>query len=357
MRLLINTSTLLSPKTGVGVYTLNVAKRLSELNEDTTFFSGRFTRELEVKELEGLKGFLKRYPLLWNTLKKLAYGLLSRSSQSFDLYFEPNFIPMLRVKSRAVITTVHDLSFLRRDWLPEHRYLFFKENFPKYLGRSDAFVVPSEFVKGELVEVFGIDTGKVRVIYHGIDDSVFFPSQSEKEKFILFVGSLQPRKNLKALLDAYKLLPDYVRREFKLKIVGAESWKSSDLFKGIRKLGDRVEVMDSVRSDEELAKLYRKAYLFVFPSLYEGFGFPPLEAMACGCPVAVSNVSSLPEVCGDAALYFNPREPEEVSQAMQRLIEDSRLREELIIKGIKRARSFSWDSSALSHYELFREFL
>ncbi len=355
MKLLINVVPLRSGKTGVGVYILSVAGGIKERVEETTFFSGRFTKSLDVKEVGKLKTFLKRVPIFWNVVKSLSYKYLSRSDESYDVYFEPNFIPLLNVKSRRVVTTVHDFSFLRREWLPRDRYDFFKENFPKYLGRSDFFIVPSSFVKGELQENFGVDEGRIKVINHGIDTSTFFPTQTEKEQFLLFVGSLQPRKNLKRLIGAYRKLPEYIKKEFKLLIVGMERWGKVELSNLTK--GKNVDVLSNVKNSLELANLYRKAFLFVFPSLYEGFGFPPLEAMACGCPTVVSNTSSLPEVCGNASLFVDPYDEDSIAQGIQRAIEDIQLRQELITKGLERVKDFSWERSVDEHLNLFESLL
>ncbi len=343
MKLLINTIPLRFPRTGVWVYTYNVANGLSRIYKDTTFFSGRFTKELGDGSGLRIKEWLKKYPIIWNPLKKLAYSVLSRSSEEYDIYFEPNFIPILKVKRKRTVTAVHDLSFLRKEWTPEHRYIFFRENFPAYLPSSDVLLVPTEFIKEELISEFSVEPSKVKVINYGVDLSIFRVGNAPKENYILFVGSLQPRKNLKRLILAYLSLPEYIKREFKLRIVGMEDWKSSELFEIIDSNRDYIEVMRDVESPQELAELYRRAYLFVFPSLYEGFGFPPLEAMACGCPTVVSNTSSLPEVCGDASVYVEPENIESIAEGIQKSIEDSALREELVRRGLDRVKLFTWD--------------
>jgi glycosyltransferase involved in cell wall biosynthesis len=176
------------------------------------------------------------------------------------------------------------------------------------------------------------------------------------ENFILFVGTREPRKNLKRLLDAYLELPERIKKEFKLVLIGPQGWNETESESARRKMGDRLVVMGYLES-QKLAYTYNLATLFVFPSLYEGFGLPPLEAMACGSPVVASRVASLPEVCGEAAYYVEPRDPSSIAAGICKVLEDSQMRKALISKGVEQAGSFSWERTARETLAVFREVL
>lgn len=227
--------------------------------------------------------------------------------------------------------------------------------------RSSAHIVAiSEFTKRELIERFHIPAGKVTVIPLAAD-AAFRPSRrTSKERlttlrkrynlpsnFLLFVGTLEPRKNISRLLAAYAMLPRELRKQYPLLLVGKDGWLSEPLEKMI----GRFELKQQVRQLSyvpfaDLPGFYQMATALVYPSLYEGFGLPPLEAMASGCPVITSNISSLPEVVGDAALTVNPEKTEELSAAMAKIITDAKLRDSLRQKGLARARLFSWTKAA-----------
>jgi alpha-1,3-rhamnosyl/mannosyltransferase len=176
------------------------------------------------------------------------------------------------------------------------------------------------------------------------------------ENFILFVGSIEPRKNLKALLPAYQELEGSLRKEYKLMLAGFQGWENDEVMKQIRDLKANSLYIGYV-PENELAKIYNLASLAVYPPLYEGIGLSPLEAMACGCPVVVSNVASLPEVCGDAAYYADPLNPNSIGEAIGQVLRDNCLRNALVQKGIERASSFNWKKTAQQHLRVFEEAL
>jgi glycosyltransferase involved in cell wall biosynthesis len=175
------------------------------------------------------------------------------------------------------------------------------------------------------------------------------------EKFILFVGTREPRKNLGRLIQAYAELPDPVQSEFSLVIVGPPGWGETDL-PAINRLGNRVVLLEYLDA-QKLALTYNRASLLVYPSLYEGFGLPPLEAMACGCPVVVSRAASLPEVCADAALYVDPLDVQSIAEGMDRVLADEELRLSLRQKGRERAEVFTWENTARETLKVFAELL
>jgi len=235
-----------------------------------------------------------------------------------------------------------------------------------YLGAVKAakIVVPSNHTKNDLVRYLKVPEEKVVVIYHGIDEA-FKPVEGPRpceEPYVLYVGSEHPRKNLATLLKAFKLLKqDPKFRELKLVKAGPAGGEEksfrSDTMSVVEALGLKGDVIfvDRWLSVEELAALYSQAELFAFPSIYEGFGWPPLEAMACGCPVIASNTTSLPEVLGDAAMYADPASPEAWAEAMERVLTDDRLRRKLASMGLERAKQFTWRRAAEQLLRVYEE--
>jgi len=353
MKLVVNTIPLLSELTGIGKYTYELSKRLLVLNP--TFYYGFYSKELKLnmKKPESID----KFPLLKKVLRKI----LKLRKKEFDVYFEPNFIPLENIKSKKTIVTIHDFSFRIKEWHPKERYEYFKENFFKNINRADIILTPSHFIKDEVKEILGFED--VRVIYNGVDRDIFKRYDKKEvnclrdklgvDRFILFVGSIEPRKNLKSLLKAYNMLNKNEKKEFNLVLVGAEGWKNEEIKELIEKNRDYIKYAGYL-SDLELAYAYNLADFFVYPSLYEGFGIPPIEAMACGCAVMVSNRASLPEVCGDGAYYCDV-EVESIYEGLKKMIYDEELKKDLREKGKNRAQFFDWDKSANKLIEIIKE--
>jgi len=209
----------------------------------------------------------------------------------------------------------------------------------------EAVITVSKFAKKEIAEKISIDENKIVPIYHGVDNKVFNLKIIKKRKYFLHVSSYQPIKNVKRIIEAYSNLNLMNKPILKLILPG---YNKEVKIKGI-------EIIRNKLSQKDLNDLYNEAIAFVFPSIRESFGMPILEAMACGCPVITSNVSACPEVAGDAALLVNPYSVEEIKEAMERIIEDKNLREELSEKGIERAKQFTWEKSARKHLEVFQK--
>ncbi|NPA32592.1 MAG: glycosyltransferase family 4 protein, partial [Aquificae bacterium] len=280
--------------------------------------------------------------------------------RGFDVYFEPNFVP-LGIRAKKLVVTVHDLSFLLfPQWHPEDRVRYITEGFFERTLHADRIITPSNYVKKEIEEMFPSLEGRVSAVHLGVDKELFnpygsLPSLKTPENFILFVGSIEPRKNLKNLLKAYNILPEQLKREFPLLLAGFDGWKNEEILELIRRSERYIKYIGYV-NDEVLAELYRRASVFIYPSYYEGFGLPPIEAMACGAPVIVTNRASLPEVCGEGALYIqNPDDPEEIAHILEKTLLDESLRKELRQKGLKRAELFDWEKTAREHYRLLAE--
>jgi glycosyltransferase involved in cell wall biosynthesis len=374
MKIAINTIPLLSPLTGAGTYIYHIAQSLRAIDpiNEYTYFYGYYSRDLTAyynenkKNFYRAKEFAKKIPIIkGTTIRELAAGFFNTiSPRSFDLYFEPNFIP-INIKSRWTVVTIFDFSIvLFPEWHPKARIDYFEKNFWKRLTRADRIIVISDYIKKQGVSI-GLPGEKITTIHPGYNREVFkiYPSQDVRtikkkyhlpEYFVLFVGSLEPRKNLKNLITAYISLDKGIRKDIKLVLVGFKGWQNKELMELLKKVKSDVVYLGYL-PEKELGKLFNLATLFVYPSVYEGFGLPPLEAMACGCPVVVSEAASLPEVCDNAAYYVDPYSAESIADGMYRVATDKELRGRLIKKGLLRTRLFSWEKAAKRHLEVFED--
>jgi len=376
LRVLINTIPLLSLITGVGKCTYYIAKTLREIDKenDYYYYYGYYSRKLKllynsflIKSLNKFKGFIRATPFA-PFLRRFRDSLVEFWKREFDLYLEPNYILLDKIQAKKKLVFVYDFSFdLYPEWHPKDRVLYFKENFWKRIKRADKIFLPSKFIYNEALNRYGFENLKLSVVHLGVDHEIFRKHQPElvekvsqkyglPENFILFVGSIEPRKNLKNLLIAYELLPQHVKKEYWLVLVGFNGWNNKEIMAFLNKNKERIVYIGYV-SEKDLALIYNKTSIFIYPSLYEGFGLPPLEAMACGCPVIVSNRAGLPEVCGDAAYYIEPESPESIKHGILRILEDNSFREELSKKGLERAKLFTWEKTTKNLLEIFKEVL
>ena len=265
-----------------------------------------------------------------------------------------------------IVASVHDIAY-------EHFPSFFPPGVVTGLRalvpwtiRRAAFVLTlSEFSKQDIVRRYRVPPDKVVVTYLAAD-AMFRPLQDPVrlaevrtrygtgERFILCVGNLQPRKNVRTLIDAYVRLRRADATRARLVIVGRKVWSHDDIFAAARESGyEEALVFTDYVPDDDLVALYNAAEVFVYPSLFEGFGLPPLEAMACGTPVVTSNTSALPETVGDAALTVDPRDAEALATALARVLDDADLRARLAERGLHRAQSFSWERTAHAISEVY----
>lgn len=270
----------------------------------------------------------------------------------YDLYHEPNHVPM---RTRLpTVTTIHDLSVVvHPEWHPADRVRWYEAAFEAGLRRTRRILAASEFTRREIVERLGFDAERIDVTYQGPRDA-FVPQSAEQiagaraalgvpERFFLYVGTLEPRKNVNGLLGAYAALPLALRAEHPLLIAGAWGWKADALRRKLaeHRFRDTVRLLGFMQ-DEQLAALYSACTALVWPTFYEGFGLPPLEAMACGAPVIVSDVASLPEVVGQAGLRLPPADRDAWAAAMQRVADDTELVERMRAASREQAGRFSW---------------
>lgn len=312
-----------------------------------------------------LATFFTNYPVSGTFSPNALHHLTSESLASLLLF----------QSLKPVVVTVHGFfTYLLRDdpelsVYPHIFHRWFDDLVVRGLRRADHLIAVSHYMRDVMVERIGIPAGKITVIHEAVDHDTFYPAPvadslyqrfdlSPDHRHLLFVGSEQPRKNFLALIRTFARVHERMPDVRLLKVgrpeYEAERQKALDL---IAALGLQDAVIFVGHLADELPDFYRLADLFVFPSLYEGFGFPPLEAMACGTPVICSNTTSLPEVVGDAALLFDPLDESRLVTLMEQVLAEAELAEELSQKGLERASSFMWEKTAAETIRLYSQFL
>ena len=274
------------------------------------------------------------------------------------LFCPANIAPIFVPKSKKLVVTVHDVAF---ETYPNSFSTFFRAYYrfiiPINIKRADKIITVSNSSKSEIEKYYPFARGKIEVIYLGANP-IFKRLHSQKKKQILYVGSMNERKNFSSVLKAYAILD---RGDYTLLMVGRflSNFALDDATKILiddAKSNSNIEFKSDVCNDE-LVKIYNESMLFVFPSFYEGFGLPVLEAMACGTPVVCSDVTSLPEVGGDAVVYCDPNNVNNIVEKMEMVLSDGNLQQDMIEKGLKRAKQFTWEKAAQEHLRVFKEVL
>ncbi len=364
-----NTTPLNAQLTGVGRYIYEVLRPFAELDcgMDVTFYNGCFSKELTVRQpltpdSRSLAKQVLRQGRFWGSR---LWTRAVRSHQRFDLYWEPNHIPLDAIRADFLVTTVHDLSVaLHPQWHPRKRLEYFNKYFERNVRRSDRLITVSHFIKNQIVEHLGFPADRIHTIPLGVRHRIFRPLPPEQLKdmsrrknlqqpFVLFVGSVEPRKNIAGAIHAYQRLPNRLKNQWKFVVCGFEGWNNADVLRLMDKNRENIVYLGYL-NDQELAYVYNLATVFIFPSFYEGFGLPVLEAMACGTPVIASDTASLPEVCGTAARLVDPNNIEEMTAALEEFLTNDDLRRSFAARGLQHARNYTWHSTATSHLALFR---
>ena len=290
---------------------------------------------------------------------------MDRAFQGVELFHATDHLLPKLSHARSVFT-LHDTAYLRfpRYYLPRNRF-YLRVMMPRFLQRADRVIAVSEFTRRDAIRMYRLNPEKIEVIPEGVEArfkpdpdvtrvSAVRQRYSLPERFILNVGTIQPRKNLPTLLEAFAAARPR-HPDVGLVIAGAKGWLYEGFFERLRALGlERVVRVTGHVPDEDLPALFNAAEVFAYPSVFEGFGLPPLEAMASGVPVLCSNSSSLPEVVGDAGLLLPPRDVGAWASGLGRVLEDARLRAELRERGLVRARLFDWDTAAGKTLEVYR---
>lgn len=385
MKVLLNTKPLLYRKAGIGYYVQNLIKQL-ELKDLDLIFSHGLEGEGRELAIRAWSGSLKRLmgPLYPSSLAAKAYNLLMDPFYRYyqqndcgrdviDIYHETSHCVLPHIFNNTLVhcfvADIHDLSPVR---CPEYHLNSlvedFMKTFPQLLG-ADKFISKSQFVREEIIQYYGIPSSRIEVVPNAPSYPYRFLGRNRHElrkdlclrlpgfpdrPFILYTGTIEPRKNLEILFRAFSRL--HLRNDLHLVVAGGFGWKYEPIIRLPEQLGiqDRVHFL-GYQPFDVFELLYNAAEVFVYPSLYEGFGMPNVEAMQCGTPVITSNASCLPEVVGDAALLFDPKEPDELVVQLELILDSDELRESLRAKGFLRAQGYSWETIGEQIYQIYKK--
>ena len=375
LNIAIDASFALGEKNGTNEYTNQLVKGLSEIDHDNNytifpFFTYIYDpdfKKYQPKLPSNFKLFLHDTPKKIIDLIWLKYKFLRRFyTPRFDIFHTTTFSISPKYMYKKLIVTVYDVSFYT------HPQFHMKENVKhcqkgtvEAVKKADKIIAISNRTKRDLISYFDCPEEKILVTPLAYDD-YFDKKMSDnlknkimnkykiKKPFIFHLGSLEPRKNTLGLIKAYRFLPKRLYNKFDLVIGGGKGWMNNEVLEYARKHGLKNVKFVGYIPDGDLPALYQKAKCFIYPSFYEGFGIPPLEAMASGCPTLVSNNSSLPEICQNGALYCKPNDIEDISRKMEQLLTSKN--EELIKKARNQANKFAWNKVADQTLELYKNF-
>lgn len=357
----------IAQRAGVGRYTKALVEHLGPLagSDELRLFYFDFMRRGTPFAVPGAVETASRWcpgRFVQQAWKKFDWPPFDWFAGRADVYHFPNFIrpPLSRGKS---VVTIHDLAFMRLPQTIETRNLaFLSSQIRQTVERADAIIAVSEFTAREIVELLGVPPERIVTIYQGLTENVRRPDSAAiaamrdqlglARPYLLTVGTLEPRKNIPFLVDVFETLGDF---DGELVLAGMTGWKYEPILEWIRKSPRATQIRHlSYVPEPLLPALYAGAELFAFPSLYEGFGFPPLEAMACGTPVVASAAASLPEVLGDAAVCVNDFNEQTWADVIHKTLTDSALRSRLRERGLAQAQKYTWAESARRTWEVYR---
>jgi len=378
VQIILSVDAIQPPLTGLGHYVLQLARGLRQhpAVNDIRFFSAyRWIADPKqaLRVNQSLSYVRNHVPFktlalhLYNFARGQLFRWHARNLKNHVLH-TPNYI--LMPFPGAAVTTVHDLSYLHYpQHHPRERIAFMERQMPRTLAQAAMIITDSEFVRQELIDLLGVAAHRIQTVPLGVDESFHPRSPAALTptlnrygladlSYLLVVATLEPRKNLLGLLEAYSRLPEALRRRYPLVIAGARGWLSKALEQRLEPLerSGQIRRLGYV-SQDDLPRLYAGAHAFAYPSLYEGFGLPVLEALASGVPVLISDRSSLPEVAGDAALLVNPEDTDVLTAGLERLLIDQEWRMRAIEQGLRQARQFSWKQCITATIDVYRRAL
>lgn len=376
LRVGLNGTALLSPRTGIGRYVYHLGYEFFHGDEvsPSFFYASHWEETLRSEPLPNIssaKTRIQRFlPAAYEVTRWIMQNRFSSGLNrlKLDLYHEPSYLAY-RFPGPTVVSA-HDASWIRfPEAHPLDRIKALERHFPRSLDAASAVLTDCDFIKREMIELFGVPPGKIFSVLLGVSPE-FFPRTADQctgvlaghgldfGSYVLSVGTLEPRKNIPALIDSYSMLPADLQQRFPLVLVGMRGWLTSGLEARMKPLVERgvIKPLGYV-ADEMMPLIYSGAAAFVFPSLYEGFGLPPLEAMACGAPVISSRSSSLPEVVGDAGVLVDPLNVDALAESLRRVLEDWAFADALAQQGVRRAAGFSWKKTAAETIAVYRRAL
>lgn len=366
MRILLN-GLQAGNRSGTGRYTVELSKRLPGLDDDVKV---SVLWPSDVAPPPPIRSAQNPYVIgnapnaaarIW--LDQVGICDIARDAGAELIHFPAN-VGLLHRKARSVLT-VHDLSFFRNpDWYRFERAAYYRFAVRRSVRTASRLIADSSATAQDLREILNVPENRIDVVPLGVDES-FRPTTSEEKervrkkyslppRFVLYVGTLEPRKNLVRLIEAWSQISDDCDQD--LVLAGRRGWKVEPILEAISRSSSkqRIHLPDFV-AQEDLPSLLSTANAFVWPSLWEGFGLPPLEAMACGTPVVTSNTSSLPEVVSDSALMVDPQDVDALADAMLNLVTDEELHARLRENGLKRAAEFTWERTASLTLNAYRK--
>jgi len=377
MKIFVEASAMMNQRSGIGQYTKRLLEASAKRDTKNTytayffrFYVSRRPLNIPIKPRANFSYRMIRWlpaVLYYQTFKRLfTLPIDVLLGKTPDIMLFPNFVswPVLSRKT-LVIPVIHDLSFIHfSQHTSPQNLLYMKKFVPKTLQRADHVITISENSKREIIEYYGVAEDKISIVNPAIDHADYYPRSVAEitkvrtkyalpEKYFLFTGTLEPRKNIQGILDAYAGLSEQVRAQYGLVLAGGKGWVDEDIQTRLDKYHDLSIVLTGYVDDADLPAMFSGATLFLFPSFYEGFGIPPLEAMACGVPVISSRNSSLPEVIGEAGVLIDGTNWRAIRDAIVQLVDDPAMRTKLIKAGLKQAAKFSWEKSAADLIELF----
>lgn len=303
--------------------------------------------------------------LLIQWQKNIRHRFTLKNKISGAIYHEPNFVFLSH--NGPKVLTVHDISmFSCPEFLPKGRAKFLQKKMQQGMQEADALIVSCQFIKDEVLKLLRVSENKIHIISPGAQENFKPRSEDEVEislkkfslgykKFLLCVATLEPRKNLARLINAYQKLPSEIQKKFPLVLVGNKGWLYEDLLALINTNKNANVLLLRYVDEETLFHLYSATKGFVYPSLYEGFGLPVLEAMQSGLPLITSNTSSLPEVCGEAGILVDPLDESAITSAMQQLLTaDDQIYAHYVERSLTQAKKFSWNNFAEKLFETYK---
>ena len=365
MRIGLDTRPLFFTRAGISRYTRELITYLhrSTAGHDLELFSARSPGSLSPDGIPDSSWRVLRWPLGRRPLEWAWENVaLANATRHLDVMHFPRFSVPARRTCPSVVT-IHDLAFLvRGNTAPEATRRYFTRCTRRAIERADRVIVVSESTRDDLIDQTGCDSTRVEVVYNGVDERFHAGNRGDSRSvverhfgltgpFLLFVGTIEPRKNIEGLIHAHEQLGTHLP----LVICGRKGWMYEKVFLAAERsrAREKIRFLDHV-PDGILPDLYRAASVFVYPSHYEGFGLPVLEAMACGTPVVSSSTSAIPEIAGDAAILVNPDSPEEIAEGIRRLTDDPTEAERFQALGPARARTFTWERTARDTLEVYR---